>query len=147
MDRGALQATIHGVAKSQTRLGDFTFTFLRKVNWLKESFSYNENDSLGVNICLGHPEPVVTQRLILGAGGKSSKELESISLSGECGLISTPGTCSIYSTNEQRVTPTLYIVSLIQPCALFLPNDNVPTVYLTLNCMLIIVPNFIYTYV
>ena len=30
MDRGALQATVHGVAKSQTRLSDFTFTF--KVN-------------------------------------------------------------------------------------------------------------------
>ena len=27
MDRGALQATVHGVAKSQTRLSDFTFTF------------------------------------------------------------------------------------------------------------------------
>ena len=27
MDRGAWRATVHGVAKSQTRLGDFTFTF------------------------------------------------------------------------------------------------------------------------
>ena len=27
MDRGALWATVHGVAKSQTRLSDFTFTF------------------------------------------------------------------------------------------------------------------------
>ena len=27
MDRGASQATVHGVAKSQTRLSDFTFTF------------------------------------------------------------------------------------------------------------------------
>ena len=27
MDAGAWQATIHGVAKSQTRLSDFTFTF------------------------------------------------------------------------------------------------------------------------
>ena len=27
MDRGAWQATVHGVAKSQTRLSDFTFTF------------------------------------------------------------------------------------------------------------------------
>ena len=26
MDRGAWQATVHGVAKSQTRLNDFTFT-------------------------------------------------------------------------------------------------------------------------
>ena len=28
MDRGAWQATVHGVAKSRTRLSDFTFTFL-----------------------------------------------------------------------------------------------------------------------
>ena len=28
MDRGAWQATVHGVAKSWTRLSDFTFTFL-----------------------------------------------------------------------------------------------------------------------
>ena len=27
MDRGAWQATVHGVAKSQTRLSDFPFTF------------------------------------------------------------------------------------------------------------------------
>ena len=27
MDRGAWQATVHGVARSQTRLRDFTFTF------------------------------------------------------------------------------------------------------------------------
>ena len=27
MDRGAWQATVHRVAKSQTRLSDFTFTF------------------------------------------------------------------------------------------------------------------------
>ena len=27
MDRGAWQAAVHGVAKSQTRLSDFTFTF------------------------------------------------------------------------------------------------------------------------
>ena len=27
MDGGAWQATVHGVAKSQTRLSDFTFTF------------------------------------------------------------------------------------------------------------------------
>ena len=27
MDRGAWQATVHGVAKSQTRLSNFTFTF------------------------------------------------------------------------------------------------------------------------
>ena len=28
MDRGARQARVHGVAKSQTRLGDFTFTLI-----------------------------------------------------------------------------------------------------------------------
>ena len=28
MDRGAWWAAVHGVAKSQTRLSDFTFTFL-----------------------------------------------------------------------------------------------------------------------
>jgi len=28
MDRGAWQAAVHGVTKSQTRLSDFTFTFL-----------------------------------------------------------------------------------------------------------------------
>ena len=27
MDRGAWQATVHGIAKSQTRLSDSTFTF------------------------------------------------------------------------------------------------------------------------
>ena len=27
MDGGALWAAVHGVARSQTRLGDFTFTF------------------------------------------------------------------------------------------------------------------------
>ena len=31
MDRGAWQATVHGVAKSQTQLSNFTFTF-KKVN-------------------------------------------------------------------------------------------------------------------
>ena len=30
MDRGAWQATVYGVAKSQTRLSDFTFTFTFK---------------------------------------------------------------------------------------------------------------------
>ena len=28
MDRGAWYATVHGVAKSRTRLSDFTFTFI-----------------------------------------------------------------------------------------------------------------------
>ena len=30
MDRGAWRATVHGVAKSRTRLSDFTFTFICK---------------------------------------------------------------------------------------------------------------------
>ena len=30
MDRGVGQATVHGVAKSRTRLSDFTFTFTFK---------------------------------------------------------------------------------------------------------------------
>ena len=30
MDRGAWWATVHGVAKSQTRLSDFTFTFMTR---------------------------------------------------------------------------------------------------------------------
>ena len=37
MDRGAWQATVHGVAKSWTRLSDFTFTFIptdgQPTNW------------------------------------------------------------------------------------------------------------------
>ena len=31
MDRGAWQATVHGVTKSRTRLSDFTFTFGHKI--------------------------------------------------------------------------------------------------------------------
>ena len=30
IDRGAWWATVHGVAKSQTRLSDFTFTFIQE---------------------------------------------------------------------------------------------------------------------
>ena len=34
MDRGAWEAAVHGVAKSQTRLSDFTFTFMHwKRKW------------------------------------------------------------------------------------------------------------------
>ena len=42
MDRGAWRATVHGVAKSRTRLSDFTFTFTQvavyfhKLNFLSE---------------------------------------------------------------------------------------------------------------
>ena len=32
MDRGAWQATVHGVAKSRTQLSDFTFTFTLTIN-------------------------------------------------------------------------------------------------------------------
>ena len=31
MDRGAWWAAVHGVAKSQTRLSDFTFTFIKRL--------------------------------------------------------------------------------------------------------------------
>ena len=30
MDRGAWQATVHGVVKSRTRLSNFTFTFIQR---------------------------------------------------------------------------------------------------------------------
>ena len=33
MDRGAWWATVHGIAKSRTRLSDFTFTFNIRGNW------------------------------------------------------------------------------------------------------------------
>ena len=32
MDRGAWLATVHGVAKSQTRLSDFTFPYVTVIN-------------------------------------------------------------------------------------------------------------------
>ena len=35
MDRGARQATLHGVAKSQTQLSDFHFQFLREAEEIK----------------------------------------------------------------------------------------------------------------
>ena len=35
MDRGAWWATVHGVAKSRTRLSDFTFTFMLYVKVVK----------------------------------------------------------------------------------------------------------------
>ena len=34
MDGGAWRATVHGVAKSRTRLSDFTFTFTESMRWL-----------------------------------------------------------------------------------------------------------------
>ena len=41
MDKGAWWATIHGVAKSQTRLSDFTFTF----------YFQNTEHLFALNIC------------------------------------------------------------------------------------------------
>ena len=40
MDRGALQATVHGVAKSRTRLSDCTFTF-KDILKLKHFYALN----------------------------------------------------------------------------------------------------------
>ena len=39
MDRGAWQATVHGVPKSQTRLSDFTFTLLVSHHTYRNTFS------------------------------------------------------------------------------------------------------------
>ena len=36
MDGGAWQATVHGVAKSRTRLSDFTFTFHFSLSYIGE---------------------------------------------------------------------------------------------------------------
>ena len=41
MDRGAWQATAHGVTKSRTRLSDLTFTFTHTLEELKLFFSTN----------------------------------------------------------------------------------------------------------
>ena len=40
MDRGAFRATVHGVAKSQTRLSDFTTTKKKKKKFI--SFRHGE---------------------------------------------------------------------------------------------------------
>ena len=64
MDRGALWAAVHGVAKSQTRLSDFTFTFrfhalekamathsstlAWKITWTEEPGGLQSMGSLGV---------------------------------------------------------------------------------------------------
>ena len=40
MDRGALWATVHGVAKRHTRLGDFTFTFTQELWCWGTCFTY-----------------------------------------------------------------------------------------------------------
>ena len=36
MDREAWQATVHGVAKSQTKLSDYHFHFLQQDDWIYE---------------------------------------------------------------------------------------------------------------
>ena len=50
MDRGAWQATVHGVAKSRTRLSDFTFTFFLKMLVFKVTHKYG----LGTDITAVH---------------------------------------------------------------------------------------------
>ena len=40
MDRGAWQATVHGVAKSRTRLSDFTFWLLKETDTCNNSGKY-----------------------------------------------------------------------------------------------------------
>ena len=42
MDRGARQATVHGVAKSQTQLSAFHFHFLREAEQIKKWQEYTE---------------------------------------------------------------------------------------------------------
>ena len=61
MDGGAWKAAVHGVAKSQTRLNDFTFTFdfnvLEKEIAIHSVFLPGESQGLGslVGCCLwGH---------------------------------------------------------------------------------------------
>ena len=44
VDRGAWKAVVHGVAKSQTRLSDFTFTFMHwRRKWQPTSVFFLEN--------------------------------------------------------------------------------------------------------
>ena len=64
MDRGAWCATVHGVAKSQTRLSDLTplYTyvrffsseiFIRLILHLSKSFIFTETDNIEIESCLG----------------------------------------------------------------------------------------------
>ena len=47
MGGGAWQATVHGVAKSQTRLNDLTWTLVEHTDYIAESFtSFVESGSL-----------------------------------------------------------------------------------------------------
>ena len=43
MDRGEWQATVHGVAKSQTKKSDFTFTFFNLKFKINYPFHYWKN--------------------------------------------------------------------------------------------------------
>ena len=53
MDRGAWQATVHGVAKNWTRLSDFTFTF-RAILSTQVSFFKRELDPICIfSVMLG----------------------------------------------------------------------------------------------
>ena len=66
MDGGAWQAAVHGVAKSQTRLSEFTFTFM---HWRRKGqptpvFLPGESQGQGslVGCCLqGHTESDMTE--------------------------------------------------------------------------------------
>ena len=52
MDRGALQATVHGVAKSQTRLSDYlsTLTFTLSLPQCARSLTRGPHSNLQVNL-------------------------------------------------------------------------------------------------
>ena len=54
MDRGAWWPTVHGVAKSQTRLSDFTFTFTKRGHSQKR---LSVNWEMGSNQTLNVPTP------------------------------------------------------------------------------------------
>ena len=47
MDRGTWQATVHGVAKSQTRLRNFTFTSILLLLWSNQTFNCLESQLIG----------------------------------------------------------------------------------------------------
>ena len=48
MDRGAWQATVHGVAKSWTQQSNFTFTFSRLIQWFLSASAQFSQFSLSV---------------------------------------------------------------------------------------------------
>ena len=66
MDRGAWLAAVHGVAKSQTRLSDFTFTLWRR-KWQPTPMflpgeSRGQESLVGCHLW-GHTEPDMTEQL------------------------------------------------------------------------------------